>query len=362
MNLFFKDVFGFFKIFEDVYGRIRRLLVPPKAYSWQTLIYLSLFSWIMSYFATEGFVKDIIAFLGWMFLIAGTAWYTTDSPILIPNTSMPLGSLITGFLVSVFAFGHPDEITAAETWSIWSIVLVTPRTVVFWPTFSALITAIPEFFEGSGTDSKTLLPKTEDRQRVIVLIACCMVLSCWLQLYFLVDSWVAEYPSLQVDNFERSSLVVRTEPSAKTPENGVRILDKLEPLVKGRLAAKSWSEVERWLHNADQEVGELGRQVIDKYLDKFDEKALWHVEARFDDKNIKTKNKLDEYTLDLLSIWTGPSSNTRRYYLKKSCSITRITDSGGNTPNTQGQPNDAFAKVKCGNKISFVAGSPPPKK
>jgi hypothetical protein len=360
MNLFFKDVFGFFKVFEDVYGRIRRLLVPPKAYSWQTLIYLSLFSWIMSYFATEGLVKDIIAFLGWMFLIAGTAWYTTDSPILIPNTSMPLGSLITGFLVSVFAFGHPHEITVAETWSIWSIVLVTPRTVVFWPTFSALITAIPEFFEGSGTDSKTQLPKTEDRQRVIVLIACCMVLSCWLQLYFLVDSWVAEYPSLQVDNFERSSLVVKTDPSTKTPENGVLILNKLEPLVKGRLAAKSWSEVEIWLKNANQEVAELGKQVIDKHLEKFDEKALWHVEPRI--VNIKTRKKLDGYRLDLLSIWTGPSSNSRRYYLRKSCRISPIAGSGGNTPNTQGRPNDTFAEVECDKKSSFFGGSPPANK
>lgn len=205
MNLFLKDVFGILKFAEGVYDRIRRILVPPKAYSWQTLLYLSAFSGILSYFA-EGTIRDIISFFGWLFLIAGTAWYTTDDPLRLPGTFMPLGAIITGFLVSVFAFGHEDTV-------------VTPRTIVLWPTISAIITAIPEFFEGSGTDVQRQLPKIEVRQQLVVLVACCMVLSCWLQLYFVMDTWLQEYPSLLTDNFKRSNFVVRTE---TTNENSAK--------------------------------------------------------------------------------------------------------------------------------------------
>ena len=143
---------------------------------------------VLSYFAT-GYIKDIIAFFGWLFLIAGTAWYTTDDPLRVPGTFMPVGAVITGFLVSVFAFGNQEDV-------------ITSRTIVLWPTISALITALPDFFEGTGTDSKAQIPKPEDRQKIIILVASCMLLSCWIQFYFVMDNWLKEYPSLLADNFQ----------------------------------------------------------------------------------------------------------------------------------------------------------------
>jgi Family of unknown function (DUF5357) len=337
MNLFFKDVFGIFKFLESVYERIRRILVPPKAYSWQTLIYLSVFSGILSSFA-EGAIRDIISFFGWLFLIAGTAWYTTDDPLRLPGTFMPLGAIITGFLVSVFAFGREDTV-------------VTRNTIVLWPTISAIITAIPEFFEGSGTDVQRQLPKIEIRQRLVVLVACCMVLSCWLQLYFLMDTWLQEYPSLLSDNFRRSNFVVRTEPPARIPPNGVLILDKLQPQVEAQIAGRPWSQVERWLLDANTQVGTLGQRVIDKHLAEYEEKNLWRVGTRKTNPNPKNK---DEYQLDLLSIWTGPSSNPRGYYLRKSCKIAPIVSTRN--------PNEKvlIAEIECDRISKFIAGAPPP--
>ncbi|MEA5627003.1 septal junction protein FraD [Nostoc sp. UHCC 0251] len=333
MNTLLKDVFGAFKFVEGLYAGIRRVLIPPRAYSWQTFIYLSIFSWVVSYFAI-GYIKDIIAFFGWLFLIAGTAWYTTEDPLRVPGTFMPVGAVITGFLVSVFAFGNQNDI-------------ITPRTIVFWPTISALITAIPEFIEGNDTDAKARIPKPEDRQRIIILVASSMLLSCWIQFYFVMDNWFQQYPSLQADTFKNSTIVVRTEEQVKIPRNGAVILEKLQPIVIEQIAATPWSEVEKWLLDARQRVGTLGREVIQKNLGKYEEKELWRIEPR-------VSNTKSGYILDLLSIWTGPSSNPRGYYLKKSCRIEPVAA----TSNSDNKIT--VAEIECDRASKLIAGSPPP--
>lgn len=341
MNFLFKDLFGLLGIVQDIYDRIRKILVPPKAYSWQTLIYLSVYSWILSFFAI-GYIQNIIAFFGWLFLIAGTAWYTTDDPLRVPGTFMPVGAVITGFLVSVFAFGNQDN-------------GITSRTIVLWPTISALITAIPEFFEGSGTDSKAQIPKPEVRQKITVLVASSMVLSCWIQFYFVMDNWLKQYPSLLADDFQRSTFVVRMDKAEKIPENGVLILDRLQPIVEAELAGKPWSQVERWLLDAKTQVGKLGNQVINKTLAKYEEKELWRVEPRV----VNTKSG---YILDLLSIWEGPTSNPKGYYLKKSCRIEPVAGSINNPNTTASLASDksTVAEIECDRLSKFIAGAPPP--
>ncbi|MEH2138382.1 septal junction protein FraD [Nostoc sp.] len=333
MNTLLKDVFGFFKFTEGLYAGIRKLLVPPKAYSWQTFIYMSVFSWVLSSLAT-GYIKDVIAFFGWLFLISGTAWYTTQDPLRVPGTFMPVGAVITGFLVSVFAFGNQEEV-------------ITPRIIVFWPTISALITAIPEFIEGTDTDAKARIPKPQDRQRIIILVASSMLLSCWIQFYFVMDHWFQQYPSLQADTFKRSTFVVRTEERLKIPQNGVVILEKLQPIVEEQIDKTSWSEVEKWLLDAKQRVGTLGRGVIQKNLGKYEEKDLWRVEPR-------VANTKSGYILDLLSIWSGPSSNPRGYYLRKSCRIEPVavsSNSGNKIP---------VAEIECDRASRLIPGAPPP--
>ncbi|MGM3304658.1 septal junction protein FraD [Anabaena sp. WFMT] len=332
-SLFFKEVTLIFKFIQDLFLGVQKLLMPPKAFSWQTLIYLSVFSWGTSYFAL-GFIKDIIALTGWLFLIAGTAWYTTDDPLRVPGTFMPVGALITGLLVSVFAFGH-------------QVNVVTPRTIVLWPTIAAIITAIPEFFAGTGTATKAAIPKLETRQKIIVLIAWSMLISCWIQFYFVIDKWLKEYPSLSVDNFQRSTFVIRLEPKTEKPKNGETILNKIQPLIEEEIVTKPWAEVERWLLEANKEVGNLGNRMIEKNLVKYKEQKLWSVEPRV--VNIESG-----YRLDILSIWKGPSSNSRGFYIQKSCRIQPIASVN------QPENKNAVAGIECDRINRFYLGSPPP--
>lgn len=341
MNSFLKDIFGIFKIFEDIYERLKKILIPPKAYSWQTLIYLSVFSGVISSFA-GGYVRDIIALCGWLFLIAGTAWYTTDDPLKVPGTYMPVGAVITGFLVTVFAFGNQQN-------------LFTPMTIVLWPTIAALITAIPEFIEGSDVDSKPQIPKPEARQKIIILVGSCMIISCWLQFYFVIDKWLQEYPSLLADDFQNSTFVIRTEEREKVPANGVLILNQLQPSVEGEISGKSWSQVERWLLEANVKVGQLSKDILDRNLSQFQEKELWRIEPRV--SNTKTGG----YVLDLLTIWTGPSSGVKGYYLKKSCRIEPLAAARNrNTSSSVPEDKMAVAEIACDRTISIKRDTPPP--
>ncbi len=335
-----------FEFLKNSIETIKQFFLPPKAFSWQTLIYLSLFSWLMSFLANNGPIQDIIAFFGWAFLIAGTSWYTTDKPLYIPGTIMPVGAVITGGIVSVFAFQQNEEFIT--------------RTIIFWPTISALITAVPEFFEGSGTDVKTQLPKLEDRESVIILIGCCMLLSCWLNLYGVTDTWLNEYPSAKYpiykdETSQRNDLLTVMEPLEKTPQNGMLIINKLQSGVETKLKGRSWSEVERWLKNANREVSKLGEKVIEINLLQFDEKEFWKTQA--DVENIIPEDINSGYRLDLYSVWEGPSANKEGYYLKKSCKIEPIAvrdESIG----SQGE-RITVAEFECLPEISYLPGQPP---
>ncbi|HLP89774.1 MAG TPA: septal junction protein FraD [Nostocaceae cyanobacterium] len=333
MNSLFKDVTGFFKFIQSLFFGVGKFFTPKKAFSWQTFLYLSIYSLGLSSLATSP-VKEIIAFGGWLFLIAGTAWYTTDDPLRVPGTFMPVGALITGFLVSVFAFGHEESV-------------VTTRTIVLWPTIAALITAIPEFFVSGGLTPKAQLPKLQGRQKVIILLGWSMLISCWIQFYFVIDKWIKEYPSLQADNFQNSTFVIRVETKVNIPRNGKIILDKLQPLVERQLSNQSWSNVERWLLSANQNVGNLSRDIITKDLVKYEEQGLWRVEPRV--TNVKSG-----YRLDILSIWTGPSSKQQGYYLQNSCLIQPVT-----APNNS-RIRGIVASVKCDRPSKLMDGPPPP--
>ena len=303
-----------FDFLKDAIERIKKFFLPPKAFSWQTLVYLSVFSWLMSSLANDGPIQDIIAFFGWAFLIAGTSWYTTDKPLYIPGTVMPVGAVITGGIISIFAFQQDDEVIA--------------RTIIFWPTISALITAIPEFFEGSGTDVKTQLPKLEDRESVIILIGCCMLLSCWLNLYGVTDTWLNEYPSAKYpidpagETSQRNDLLTVMQPLEETPQNGVLIINKLQSGVETALDGKSWGEVERWLKSANRRVSQLGQKVIEINLAQFDEQEFWKTQANVE--NIIPEDINSGYRLNLYSVWEGPSANKEGFYFKSSCKVEPI--------------------------------------
>ncbi len=314
------------KFLSNVFQPVIKLVSPPKAFCWQTLIYLSVFSLFMSYLS-DGVPQELISTLGWIFLIAGTSWSTIDHPRRI--FGMPLGALITGALVSVFAFGQDNRAD------------ISSNSFVLWPTLSALLTAVPEFIDAG----KSQIPRPEVRQRLIVLIGGSLVISCWLQFFFVVQGWTRDYPTLLSDNFNNSAFVRKTDVEAKVPGNGAVILNELEPIVIQEVAGKSWSQVERWLSSSQKRIQELGNQVIALKLRAYQEKDWWQVESKVVSAN-------SGYNLKLHSVWNGPTANGKRYFLTRTCQIEPYVADTNILAQPDSKQSNIIARINCfsGNK------------
>ena len=291
--------------FKEIFDTLRKLLLPPKAFSWQTLILLSIFSCLMAALASE-IIRNLLATCGWIFLIFGVGWFTTENPIKVGDLN--LGPWITGILVSIFLFGEWLE-------EMPSLLFVS------WPLISAAIASLGEFI-GSGPRFKN--PAPEGRQRLVILFLSNLIISCWFQLYFVIQGWLDIYPSLLANDFNQSNFVVRLGVQTSEPPTGVLILNQAEALLRTELEPRSWPEVERWLLTLKQQPTDFQDAVMQQ-LPPSEENALWQLQAQF-------LPDQPDYTLQLLALWQGPSSDLSGHYLTKTCRITQGENPPASSP------------------------------
>ncbi|MBW4490291.1 MAG: DUF5357 domain-containing protein [Trichocoleus desertorum ATA4-8-CV12] len=281
---------------KEILDTLQKLLLPPKAFSWQTLILLSIFSCLMAALAGD-LIRSLLATCGWIFLIFGVGWFTTENPIMVGGLS--LGPWITGILVSIFLFGEwLDERP--------SLLFVS------WPLISAAIASLGEFIQ-SGPRFK--YPTQAGRQRLVILFLTNLIISCWFQLYFVIQGWLEIYPSLLANDFNQSNFVVRLGVQTTQAPTGVIILNQAEATLKAELEPRSWPEVERWLLTLKQQPTEFENAVMQQ-LPPSEENALWQLQAQI-------LPDQPDYTLQMLALWQGPSSDLASHYLTKTCRVTQ---------------------------------------
>lgn len=279
-------------------NELGKFLTPPTAFSWQTLILLSLFSHIMSSLATD-FTQNLISSMGWIFLIFGVSWATTDHPPKISGFS--LGPWITGALVCTFVFGS------------WKGDLA-PATLVCWPPVSAFLASVREFFD-PGLRFRT--PPPVSRQNVLLLMLSNLIISCWIQFYFTTQDLLTQYPTLLADDFSKSTFVVKLEVPRTVMSRGALLLNSMEPLVRRELSNKPWPQVERSLLPQELKTRmEVIKKKVQQQLPKAAEDLWW----RF---TYKVSSIKSGYNLLLQAIWEGPHSEGGNYVIQKSCQITQ---------------------------------------
>ncbi|MEP0871711.1 DUF5357 family protein [Trichocoleus desertorum AS-A10] len=313
---------------KEIFETLQKLLLPPKAFSWQTLILLSIFSCLMAALAGD-LVRDLLATCGWIFLIFGVGWFTTENPIQIGGLS--LGPWITGILVSIFLFGEwLDERP--------SLLFIS------WPLISAAIASLGEFIQ-SGPRFRA--PTPAGRQRLVILFLSNLIISCWFQLYFVIQGWLEIYPSLLANDFNQSNFVVRLGVQTTQAPTGVIILNQAEATLKAELEPRSWSEVERWLLTLKQQPTEFEHAVMQQ-LPASEENALWQLQAQI-------LPDQPDYTLQLLALWQGPSSDLASHYLTKTCRITQ-----GENPLATASPAPETAVSASPSPEAGVSAQPAP--
>jgi hypothetical protein len=335
---------------KDVFNAIVKVLSPPKWDSWQALIWISAFSWFVSMVPGEPVIQSLIATFGWIFLIPGVHWFIHEEklkagPNIVINVKKGLtfnkfffGPWLTGALVCIFLFGG---------------LLDSPNYVGFlcWPPISAAIAVAPKFISSSSDGPKYDFPKKAgDRQEIIILMLSNLILSCWFQLYFSTQSWLQNYPTLLSGDLNRSSFLVKLNSSDRPSPRGFTILEEAGEIVTNELTGQSWSMVERWLLDLDQQM-KLIEETVMSQLSEVEENTLWSLQGRTVPGT--------EYTLQMYAVWQGPTVDGKGYYLTKACQITRgpgtrITVSG----QSDAPPTTGLARVECGDVQGPFAGRP----
>lgn len=302
------------KTFNQTFRQVRTQLTPPSSYSWQTLILLSVFSVAMAWIAT-GWARGFISIFGWLFLITGFSWAAKEN-------SIPLWPWITGALICFWLFGSASF---AQQKSLPSLA------VVCWPLISALVII---FGKSINTDLKPQTPSKIERQNLIILVCTQLLLSCWLQFYFVTQKWVNEYPSLLTDDFSRSNFVVKLDVPGTNNPRSIQILNLIGQKVQVQLDGTPWTQVEQWL----LEEGRQERLLVLKDEIFAEEEMAPSPEDEFWQFKSVASSKGAGYKLALQADWEGPGSQREFYDSEKTCEI---------MPTFSTQRTVTVGKVEC---------------
>ena len=314
------------KLLQQIWVRLSAIIFPDDYYSWQTLIYLGVFSFVMSWVARlvvgSGFTVNVIASAGWLFFGLGVGWLLNEQNIHL--LGMPLAPWVMGAIFCVYFFG--------AFVGRWPIALMT------WPLASVAIAAAPQFLDWK---LRPITPPPPMRQQLILLTLVGLLLSNWFQFYFRLQDWFEDYPSLLADDFSRSGFVFRLIPAPVEHAQGITLLTMTQQEIRNSLNGTPWPHIERWLLNRDENIGRLEQNILES-VDLSEEEEMWQLQSQ--------SRSLDDdgYALDLRAVWSGPASDTKGYYLEKVCLIQpqfppEVETGEGNLP----QQVTPLAQVTC---------------
>jgi len=333
----------FIDLLRNLYRNVTDFLLPDRYFAWQTVLYMSLFSWLMSLIArtvnaTE-FTVMLLATFSWIFLALGAGWFIND--IGIRPFGIPIAPWVSGAILCIFLFG-----TLTESW-------LRPALAA-WPLISFLVVAVPDLV---GWDFKPKSVPSPVRQKLILLFFLSLLFSSWFQFYFRIQGWLETYPSLASDNLNRSTFVYRPPGQPEPVAAGVAQLSTAETILQSELGSKPWSSAERWLANLDGQQQYLQQEIDKIHGHSSREGPLW----RF---GIETPTSNgDGYTFNLQAIWEGPSAYPSGYYLEKTCEVMPVRRGNltSRTADLESAPTTttAWTSLDCKLETPRFAGPPP---
>ncbi|MBD0336102.1 MAG: DUF5357 family protein [Cyanobacteria bacterium Co-bin13] len=292
-----------FKVFQPFFTGIRDFFIPSSYFSWKTMIYLSLFSWLMSWLAfgleATRFTVMLLTSFSWLFLSFGVGWGLQANNVKlfgIPLAPWVAGAILCGFIFGLIP-GDQQELA-----------------IVSWPLISALIIIVPQFLTWDGN---VKIPPPMTRQQVILIFLISLLLSSWLQFYFRLQNWFDDYPSLMAESFDGSGFVYRVPGRTAPLSDGVALLTLTESALQRELHNRPWSGVERWLLNINDQLVSLRREIRDRLVSPSREQRFWRIDVR----PVTASNG---YDLKLQAIWQGPTAEPNGYYLERTCQLTRV--------------------------------------
>ncbi len=294
------------KLLDDAVRGLIDIFRPKQTFSWQTALFLCLFSWAMAWASVENLneglgellpadnpaeepasvvdsmmpVTRALFTMGWIFLIISVGWLLAKEKVKIPILDVTIKPAIwvTSALTSAFLF----EIWNPET---FSLVLIS------WPLIFAAYAALAKVFVIS--DNRFIMPEVDVRQQMILTALICLMMSCWFRFHFVVQQWIFEdYAVLQLVDFRDNAFVVQVGESPPT-------LDIAQWTLQRELGILPIPEARWWFRNVDENVSELNDQ-FQQNLQDVEETVAWELALS------ATKISDPTFALQIL-----PSSETR---------------------------------------------------
>lgn len=335
----------FIDLLRNLYARLTDFFLPDRYFSWQTVIYMGLFSWLMSLIArgmgTTEFTVMLLATCGWFFLALGAGWFVEAAHI--KPFGIPIASWVSGAIICVFLFG-----TLTDSW--------LQPALATWPLISFLVVAVPDLF-GWDFQPKPVPPAV--RQKLILLFFLSLLFSMWFQFYFRIQTWLDQYPSLASDDLHQSAFVYRLPGQPAPVAAGVSQLSTAETILQGELGSKPWSSAERWLANIDGQRQYLQQEINKIHGHSSREAPMWRLGMP------RPVSLGDGYILNLLAIWEGPSAHQYGYYLEKTCEVmpvsrgNSVSRGDGEEETSSTSTLTAWTSLQCDLETPRYAGPPP---
>ncbi|MGE5656567.1 MAG: DUF5357 family protein [Actinomycetota bacterium] len=286
------------KVLKELYKILQKVLIPPKLYHWKVPLLVSLCLWLSALLTQDSEWRNYLANLSWIFLIVAIGWGTTQPPFLINGIS--LSPWITGALISVFLSG---TLTRDHQ----------PFAIISWPLVSACLATLLEF-KISRLNFEISFPLVRPTFLIFILIHA--LLSCWLGYYFMIQTWLENYPSILAEDLNRSGFVISTKPKSINNSRGILLIKLMEAYLINKTNNRPWIAVENWLFDVSNQRLDLATEALKK-LPKLPEDSLWEL------KTLLVQGE-SHYRVKLIANWQGPSSNHEGYLLTKSCEINKF--------------------------------------
>ncbi|TVQ64806.1 MAG: hypothetical protein EA366_00655 [Spirulina sp. DLM2.Bin59] len=265
------------------FSYLLNLVKPTQFNSWQTFNGLAILFFITSVFS-QGFLRDVLAYTSFVCISIGLTWVGLEK-------SWPWTPWLTAALICLF---------------IHDLIKVDVQVLLLtWLPLAASLAIIPYAVD---PDFHWHLPKQESRQFLVILFGSQILLTCWIQFFFILQGWLVMYPSLFVDDFGESMFVRQVDLGPLVSPRSMPLLGQLRPAIELQLSNQDWGTMERWLqglyHTAHQ-MPEFVEPALERAeWERLPEDDFWQVTAI-------ASPQLDQpntYQLRWDAQWRGPRS------------------------------------------------------
>lgn len=330
------------QLIQNLWRQITGFFLPDQYFAWQTIIYLAIFSWVMSWVGRFSGVtaptEFIMATGSWIFWAVGIGWFLEVAKL--RPLGIPIAPWVSGAIVCTYLAGLVPGISPTIA-------------LVIWPLVSAGVVVFPNLLDW---ELKPKNPPPMVRQQLVLVVLLSVLFSSWFQFYFQLQGWLRAYPTLMSDDFSRSGFVSRLSPPGQGRMGGIPLLTAAEGRVKAELQGTPWPWVERWLLNLEGQMQKIQLETRN-VLEDSAEASFWELKAR-------PRSENNGYILEMMALWTGPTAEPDSYYLTKRCVIRPEIPavSRGTTPGEPPLPDapepTALAQVSCDLEIPKRLGHP----